>query len=196
MNIRNITMSITAVLAMAGCGAGETNTGVLSVNEPMTLSGNYKAMCDRQPYSVMCGMNPRVEVNPFDVEYLENVKAELYGNFTYADDIKEDGTATDYWAHNDYTSEALTGDCEDISMTLISQLVLDGYPPQSIKLVISGDGVVARHAYVRVTLEDGSPWEFYTVEKVDGVVLQDMHYMQLDNATGFTKLPVFNSKLD
>ena len=138
----------------------------------------YNKMCDRDHDSVMCSNQ---EINDVDLgrNYIYSTRSELYMNFTYMYD-SEQYNIEDYWTHNDTISEKLVGDCEDIAMTFISQLILDGFSADKIKLMISGEGGEVKHAYTKVTFEDGNEYNFYRHSH-----FEDMMYMRLDNVGSF-----------
>ncbi len=167
MYLKNIILACVSLFFMSGCAEE-------------AIQGSYDDMCDRDKDSIMC-YNQKVTGIDLGREYLAQTLKELYGNYSSWSDMTQYGIE-DYWTHNDTVSEKLRGDCEDFAMTFISHIILDGFSADKVRLIISGANGEVKHAYVKVSLEDGSEFTaFY------GNNYEDMAYMQLDNVGKFTK---------
>ena len=120
------------------------------------LIGKYKSMCMRYDDSPLC---VEFEANGFDPseQYLDVRAYQLYRNFTYVSDGDKDR-----WDPNWTVFEKLEGDCEDISLTFISQLILDGVNPDNIEIVFS-KGKEGGHIYARILMDSGEYYNFYYI---------------------------------
>lgn len=167
MYIKNILLACTSLFFLSGC-----------MEEAIQKS--YNDMCNREPDSVMCS-NQKVTGIDLGKTYLRESRGELYKSWTPKTDKELYGEA-EYWTHNETIHEEILGDCEDVSMTFISQLILDGFSADRIKLVLSGTDGEVKHAYVRVSLEDGKEFTAFWNARY-----KDISYMQLDNVGRFTK---------
>jgi len=146
-----------------------------------TIVTSYGKMCDRDPSSVMCNDHKITSVE-LGEGYLRSVQREMYSNFTYMTD-REQYNKKDYWAHNGLVSEKLIGDCEDISMTFISQLVMDGYSVDKIRLMVSGIDGEIEHIYVTVLLPNDKEFVFFKISQYN-----DMSYMSMDEIGVFNHI--------
>lgn len=140
----------------------------------------YESLCDRQPDSVSCTQHEETNLIPSykDVYYSQ---FEMYDNFTYKTD-KEKYGVEDYWFDGEVSNVKLEGDCEDISLTFISQNILDGYNPANFRLVMSGNNGIIYHSYVQVKTSDGTIFNFYKDYQYE-----DIEYMQYDNIGAFIR---------
>lgn len=144
------------------------------------VNKGYTSLCDRQPESMSCIKH---EDNGYYASLYDMQVAAytLYQNFRYMTD-EEQYKSNEYWFDGQLISNKLIGDCEDISLTFISQLLIDGVKPSSIRLVASGIDGELEHYYVRVELDNGEYYNFYKLDKYT-----DIMYMQYDNIGVFIK---------
>lgn len=142
--------------------------------------GKYKPFCERQPDSVSCTQYKPTSMIP-SYRQMYDAHFEIYENFTYITD-KEQYGVDDHWFDNQVSNAKFKGDCEDISLTFISQSILDGYNPANFRLVMSGKHGIIYHAYVQVETSDGIVFNFYKNEQYE-----DIEYMQYDNIGAFIR---------
>lgn len=145
------------------------------------MKRGYKSMCDRQPNSMSCIKHEDTGHSPSLYE-IQITAYTLYQNFTYITD-KEQYGVEEYWFDNEVVDEELVGDCDDISLTFISQLLLDGVKPSNIRFIASGINGELKHYYVRVKLDNGSYYSFYKIDKYT-----DILYMQYDSIGVFNNI--------
>jgi len=146
-----------------------------------SISTSYGKMCDRNPSSAMCNNHKITSVELGD-SYLRSVQREIYSNFTYMTD-REQYDKKDYWIHNGLVSKKLIGDCEDIAMTFISQLIIDGYSVDKIRLMVSGIDGEIKHVYATILLPNDEEFVFFKHSKYD-----DMSYMSMDEVGTFNHI--------
>ena len=144
------------------------------------INNAYSNLCSNQPSSMSCIKH---EDNGYYPSYKQvyDVAIEMYSNFTYETDMSQYGVE-EYWFDNEITSIPLKGDCDDISLTFISQLLINGVKPSSIRLVASGVDGKLKHYYVKVKLDSSKYFDFYKIDKYT-----DIMYMQYDNIGVFIK---------
>lgn len=143
-----------------------------------TVSTGYSDLCKRQPQSMSCIKHEDTGIEP-TYQFIERISSEMMGNFRYIEDIDKYGVK-EYWFDNVTTNAMLEGDCDDISLTFISQLIMDGVKPSNIRLVASGIDGELKHYYVKVKLSYGMDFDFYKIDKYT-----DIMYMQYDNTGVF-----------
>ena len=144
------------------------------------VKDGYRSLCERQPDSMSCIRHEDVGYVP-SLYDMQETSYTLYKNFKYMTD-EEQYDSSEYWFDGQLISNELIGDCEDISLTFISQLLIDGVKPSSIRLVASGIDGELKHYYVRVELDNGEYYNFYKIDKYT-----DIMYMQYDNIGVFVK---------
>lgn len=144
------------------------------------VNSAYRGLCDRQPESMSCVNHEYIGYAP-SFYYVNDVANEMSRNFIYASDTSRYGV-DEYWFDGEKTSIKLIGDCDDISLTFISQLILDGVAPSNIRLVASGINGKLKHYYARVKLDDDTYYNFYIDNRYT-----DIMYMQYDNIGVFKK---------
>lgn len=144
------------------------------------VNKGYISLCDRQPESMSCTKH-NDDGYYANIDVVQSMNREIYSNFTYMTD-EEQYNSSEYWFDGQLVSNKLIGDCEDISLTFISQLLIDGVKPSSIRLVASGIDGELKHYYVRVELDNGEYYNFYKLDKYT-----DIMYMQYDNIGVFVK---------
>lgn len=142
------------------------------------VNKGYASLCDRQPGSMSCMKH---EDNGYYASLydMQVTSYTLYQNFRYMTD-EEQYNSSEYWFDGEFISNKLIGDCEDISLTFASQLIMDGVKPSSIRLVASGIKGELKHYYINVELDDGTDFKFYHIEEYT-----DIMYMQYGNTGVF-----------
>ena len=151
-------------LILNGCGA--------------SIEDEYAKFCNRQPESMSCIKHRQKGFAP-EKEYLDAIERAMRSNFIYKTDQDQYGKE-EYWFDNVTVSGKLVGDCDDISLTFISQLIIDGVSPDRIWFVVSGTDGEPRHFYVKVKMDDGTMFNFYGLSKYS-----DILYMPLDDVGNF-----------
>lgn len=144
------------------------------------INSGYKKLCSRQPDSMSCIKHDYIGYSP-DFQYIISVSNNMYSNFTYTTDMEQYGV-NEYWYDGITTRNELYGDCDDISLTFASQLILDGVNPSNIRFVASGIDGKLKHYYVKVKLASGNWFNFYRIDKYT-----DIMYMQYNNTGVFVK---------
>ena len=147
--------------------------------EDITYKG-YNGLCSRQPDSMSCIKHNSGGVSP-DIHTVLSVNYEMLNNFTYITD-REKYNVDDYWFDNVTTSIPLSGDCDDVALTFISQLIIDGVNPANIRYVVSGENGEIKHNYAQVKIDSGYIFNFNKIDEYE-----DMLYMQYDNIGVFVK---------
>lgn len=155
---------------LVGCGSTEE-----------IVSRGYDSLCNRQPESMSCIRHEDTGYYP-SYQQVYDVAIKMLGNFTYVTDNKQYGV-DEYWFDNVSTDILLKGDCDDISLTFASQLILDGVNPSNIRFLASGIDGKLKHYYVKVKLDNGTYFDFYRVNEYT-----DIMYMQYDQVGTFVKL--------
>ena len=121
------------------------------------LIGKYNSMCMRYDDSPLCVEFEAEGYYPTK-SYLKFISKQMYKNFTYVSDGSKDS-----WDPNWTVFEKLEGDCDDITLTFISQLLLDGINPDNIEIVISKNDEGEGHVYARILMDNGEYYDFYKI---------------------------------
>ena len=169
--------SIITALVISGCGSS-SDQEIKEANY-YSLFPAYVKMCESNPDDMFCNNQP-ITGNELGYDYLDKTLSELYSNYTPMIDIEQYGE-DDYWKHNDTVSEPLIGDCEDFSMTFVSQLILDGWSPDKISL-IHQEGSGTAHLYVKIYMNDGTE---YNITRND---MTDLYYMKTNEMKKIIKI--------
>lgn len=154
--------------------------------EDITYKG-YNGLCNRQPESMSCIKHTDSGFTP-SFQTISPIMYEMFDNFTYVTDSEQYGKQ-DYWLDNITTDKHLSGDCDDIALTFISQLILDGVNPSKIRYVVSGKNGEIEHNYAQVVLDSGEVFYFNKIDEYS-----DMLYMQYDNVGTFVRVNKWYSK--
>ena len=154
-------------------GCGEDNT--------ITMAGQTD-LCEREPDAIVC-VNQAVTNNEFNYSYFVSTANQMYSNFIYTTDIDQYGVY-EYWTYNTAIDTLLVGDCEDVAMTYIYQLIQDGVSADNIYMIYgaNNNGSNYGHYYVRVILDNNKIYEF---NKLDSYT--DAGFMRMDYVGSFTK---------
>lgn len=130
---------------------------------------NHKTFCEENPEDMFCKNDISIgDIQPTQAYALGLAKT-MFNNTSYK--------VTDRWYHNKTVYEHLTGDCEDVAMTIVNHMIDDGIDRKYIVLVYRMTSETTAHMFVAVNTIDAG-WIHIDYEN-SGYPLEDRinHHM-------------------